>query len=91
MLALILLFVGQFSAAVELTGSPAGLATLAATTLAAVLLTLVVQERTAPIAGPLVAFAARRRAEYTIFLALCDPDAAGHPRPRAPSGRPGVA
>ena len=43
MLALILLFAGQFSAAVELTGSPAGLATLAATTTAALLLGLLSQ------------------------------------------------
>jgi hypothetical protein len=90
-LALILLFAGQFSAAVELTGSPAGLATLAATTAAAMLLTLVVPERAAPFAGPLVASAVRQRGERTAFLPLCDPDAAGRPRPRAPSVRPGLA
>lgn len=91
MLALILLFAGQFSAAVELTGSPAGLATLAAATAAALLLALVVAVRSVPVAGPLVASAVRQRGERTVFLPLCDPDAAGRPHPRAPSVRPRVA
>ena len=90
MLALILLFASQFSAAVELAGAPAGMAAIAVVA-AAVLLTVVVSVRAVPGAGPLVASAVRQRGERTIFLPLRDPDAAGRPRPRAPSAQPAVA
>jgi hypothetical protein len=56
-------------------------------TAAALLLALVVVARaSAPTAAPLLARATsvRHRAERTVFLRLCDPDAAGRPRPRAP-------
>ena len=64
-------------------------ATLAAAVLtaAALLFTLLLVARSsAPVATPLLARAAsvRDRAEQTVFLRLCDPDAAGRPRPRAP-------
>ncbi len=91
MLAVILLLVGQFSAAVELTGSLAGLASLATTAAAALLLAMVVAVLAVPGAGPLAASAVRQRGERTVFLTLCDPAAAGRPRPRAPSVRAGVA
>ncbi|HEU4541282.1 MAG TPA: DUF6412 domain-containing protein [Jiangellaceae bacterium] len=91
MLVLMLLLAGHITAVVELAGSPAGLAALAATAAAALLLTLVVPERAALIAGPLVASAVRQRGERTAFLPLCDPNAVGRPHPRAPSSRPRVA
>ncbi|MEU4293310.1 DUF6412 domain-containing protein [Kribbella sp. NPDC026596] len=56
-------------------------------TAAALLFMLVLVARSsAPAATPLLARAAsvRDRAEQTVFLRLCDPDAAGRPRPRAP-------
>jgi hypothetical protein len=64
-------------------------ATLAAAVLtaAALLVTLLLVARSsAPAAAPLLARATsvRDRAERTVFLRLCDPDAAGRPRPRAP-------
>jgi uncharacterized protein DUF6412 len=64
-------------------------ATLAAAVLtaAALLFTLLLVARSsAPPAAPLLARATsvRDRAERAVFLRLCDPDAAGRPRPRAP-------
>jgi hypothetical protein len=64
-------------------------ATLAAAvfTAAALLFTLLLVARSsAPATAPLLARATsvRDRAEQTVFLRLCDPDAAGRPRPRAP-------
>ena len=64
-------------------------ATLAAAVLtaAALLFTLLLVARSsAPATAPLLARATsvRDRAERTVFLRLCDPDAAGRPRPRAP-------
>jgi multisubunit Na+/H+ antiporter MnhG subunit len=61
---------------------------LAAAVLTAALLftLLLVARQSAPVAAPLLARAAsvRDRAEQTVFLRQCDPDAAGRPRPRAP-------
>ena len=54
---------------------------------AALLFTLLLAARSsAPAATPHLARATsvRERAEQTVFLRLCDPDAAGRPRPRAP-------
>ena len=64
-------------------------ATLAAAvfTAAALLFALLLVARSsAPATAPLLARATsvRDRAEQTVFLRLCDPDAAGRPRPRAP-------
>jgi hypothetical protein len=65
-------------------------ATLAAAVLtaAALLFTLLLVARSsAPATAPLLlarATSVRDRAEQTVFLRLCDPDAAGRPRPRAP-------
>jgi hypothetical protein len=59
-------------------------------TAAALLLALVVARSAARFPGhqaaPLLARASsvRHRAEQTVFLRLRDPNAAGHPRPRAP-------
>jgi Family of unknown function (DUF6412) len=56
-------------------------------TAAALLFMLVLVARSsAPATAPLLARATsvRDRAEQTVFLRLCDPDAAGRPRPRAP-------
>lgn len=93
MLALILLSAGQLGAAVDFTGSQPGIATLAAMAAAALLLTLAVALRTVPLpaCGALTSAAVRQRSERTAFLSLCAPDAAGRPRPRAPSVRPRAA
>ena len=85
------LLTGPIGAAAELATAPSGMATIAVIAAAALLLTALVTVQAVPVGGSVVAFAVRQRAEHTIFLALCDPDAAGRPRPRAPSGRPGVA
>lgn len=76
--------VGSLGAAVELGGSPAGLAVVAA----AALLTLLILHRAVPAptaCGALVASAVRQRATRTAFLPLRDPDSRGRTRPRAPS------
>jgi hypothetical protein len=85
------LLAGPLGAATELAGAPAGMAALAVVGAAALLLTLLVAVHTTPVAGALAPSAVRQHGERTVFLALCDPDAAGRPRPRAPSLRPGVA
>jgi hypothetical protein len=84
------MMLGQaFAGAVALVMPVLDTATLAAAVLtaAALLFTLLLVARTsAPAAAPLLARASsvRDRAERTVFLRLCDPDAAGRPRPRAP-------
>ena len=85
------LLAGPLGAATELAAGSAGMAALTVVAAVALLFTLVVAVRAVPIGGPLAASAVRHRAEHTVFLTLCDPDAAGRPRPRAPSVRPGVA
>ena len=77
-----------FGVAPQLAGSAAGVS-VAVVAAGAALLTLVVAVRSVPlpVAGPLTPSAVRGRAERTAFLPLCDPDAAGRPRPRAPSAR----
>lgn len=84
---------GPFGASAELTGSPAGMATIAVVAAGALLLTLVVALRTVslPAGGELTASAVRQRTERTGYLPLRDPDAPGRPRPRAPSAPPGAA
>jgi hypothetical protein len=64
-------------------------ASLAAAVLTAAALLFAVNllsRSTAPAATPLLARATsvRHRAERTVFLRQCDPDASGRPRPRAP-------
>lgn len=78
-----------FGTAPQLTGGAAGIAALAVVAAGTVMLTLVLALRSVPLpAGSTLApGAVRRRAERTAFLPLCDPDAAGRPRPRAPSAR----
>ena len=85
------LLAGPFGAATELAAGSAGIAALTVVAAAALLFTLIVAVRAVPVGGPLVASAVRQRTERTVFLTLCDPDAAGRPRPRAPSVQPGVA
>jgi Family of unknown function (DUF6412) len=65
---------------------PAFLAAAVLTAAALLFTLLLVARQSAPVAAPLLARAAsvRDRAEQTVFLRLCDPDAAGRPRPRAP-------
>lgn len=81
------LLTGLFGSNAELTGTAAGMAALAVAVAGAALLTLVLALRAAPlpVLGGLTASAVRRRGERTVFLTLCDPAAAGRPRPRAPS------
>jgi len=64
-------------------------ATVAAAVITAAVLLftlLLVARSSAPAASPVLARASsvRDRAEQTVFLRLCDPDADGRPRPRAP-------
>lgn len=89
--AFVLLLLELLAGPAELAAAPSGMATIAVIAAAVLLVTMVVAVHVLPVGGSLVAFAVRQRAERTIFLALCDPDAAGRPRPRAPSVRPGVA
>lgn len=91
MLALILLLAGPLGVATELPAAPAGMVAIAVTAAAVLLLALVVAVQAVPVRGSLVASAVRQRAERTVFLPLCNPDAEGRPRPRAPSVRPGLA
>ena len=94
MSAFVLLFellAAPLGAATELAAAPAGMAAIAVVLAGTLLLSLVVALRSVPIAGPLLVSAVRQRGERAVFLQLCDPDAAGRPRPRAPSVRPGVA
>jgi hypothetical protein len=81
---------GPVGVATELAGTPAGMAAIVVAA-ATVLFALVVAVHGVPVGGSLVASAVRQRAERTVFLPLCDPDAAGRRRPRAPSVRPGLA
>jgi hypothetical protein len=90
-LALILLLAGPLGVATELAAAPAGLVAIAVTAAAVLLLALVGAVHAVPVRGSLIASAVRQRAERTVFLPLCDPDAEGRPRPRAPSVRPGLA
>jgi Family of unknown function (DUF6412) len=92
-LLLLELFAGLFGAGPQLAGGAAGIAALAVVAAGAVLLTLVVALRAVPVptGGMLTSAAVRQQAERTAFLQLRDPDAAGRPRPRAPSARPRAA
>ena len=75
--------------------APSGLPTLALTLLAGAVLAAVLAAclasgaRVAPVSGavPLISRAAalRQKSWGAAFLRQCDPDAAGRPRPRAPS------
>jgi hypothetical protein len=85
------LLAGPLGAAAELAAGPAGMAAIAVVGAAALVFALLVAAHATPVPGPLVVSAVRQRCERTVFLPLCDPDAAGRPRPRAPSVRPGVA
>ena len=85
------LLAGPVGTAAELAAAPSVVAAIAVIAATALLVTLVVVMRAGPVRGSLVASAVRRRAEHTIFTAVCDPDAAGRPRTRAPSVRPGLA
>lgn len=93
LLLLVEVLAGLFGTSAELTGGPAGMAAIAVVAAGALLLTLVVALRTVPFppGGALAASAVRQRAERTVYLPLRDPDAAGRPRPRAPSALPGAA
>jgi hypothetical protein len=67
---------------------------LAVATLAVAGLVALVARRPATVTGaggPAHALALRERASRTTFLRLRDPDAAGRPRPRAPSAGPRAA
>ncbi len=81
------LLAGLFGAAPELTSGAAGMATLVVIAAGALLLAVVAVGRTVllPAGSALTLVSVRRRGERTAFLPLRDPDAAGRPRPRAPS------
>lgn len=80
---------GGLDSAVGLSGSPGGVALLAAIAIATAVLILALavasQSALASPCGALHPAAVRRRTEQTVYLPLCDPGAAGRPRPRAPS------
>jgi len=82
---------GPLGVATELAAAPAGLVAIAVTAAAVLLLALAGAVHAVPVRGSLIVSAVRQRAERTVFLPLCDPDAEGRPRPRAPSVRPGLA
>lgn len=90
---LVEVLVGGFGAALELSGAPAGVTAITVLAALAVLLTLAVALRSValPSHHGMAPSAVRQRATRTTFLDLCDPDAAGRPRPRAPSSLPRVA
>jgi hypothetical protein len=83
--------IGLFGGYAELTAGPAGMAAIAVVAAGALLLALVVVLRPVAAGGALTPSAVRQRTERTEYLPLCDPDAAGRPRPRAPSALPGAA
>lgn len=74
-------------------GGVAGVGVLAVMAAGTVLVALTLARRgfTPPSAGPLSTSSVRWRGERTAFLPLRDPDAAGRPRPRAPSACPRAA
>ncbi|HEX6235402.1 MAG TPA: DUF6412 domain-containing protein [Jiangellaceae bacterium] len=82
---------GPVGVATELAGTPAGMAAIVVAAAAVLLPALVGAVHAVPVRVSLIASAVRQRAERTVFLPLCDPDAQGRPRPRAPSVRPGLA
>ncbi|WBQ02039.1 DUF6412 domain-containing protein [Kribbella sp. CA-293567] len=80
---------GVWTLALPALGPDSGLLAVAVFTAAAVLLAVVQLSSTAarrPLSSPLPAraSAARANSRRTAYLLLCDPDAAGRPRPRAP-------
>lgn len=79
--------VGGLAAVVQPADSPAGIAAIALAAAAALLLTLILTRRAIPLPayGAFIASAVRQHSVRTAFLPLRDPDAAGLPRPRAPS------
>jgi hypothetical protein len=87
---LIEFFGGGLDSAIALSGSPGGgvamLAAIAATAIFGALAIALRPEFAQAVSG-FHPSAVRRRAEKTVFLPLCDPGAAGRPRPRAPSAR----
>ncbi|NEE04463.1 DUF6412 domain-containing protein [Phytoactinopolyspora halotolerans] len=86
------ILVGSISAAMELTGGPVGLTTVAVAAAASLVMLLAVgRPALAPVCGQLIASAVRQRADRTAFLPLLDPIAPGRPQPRAPSPRPRAA
>jgi hypothetical protein len=80
--------VGVLAAPIDLPGAmPIAVAGLAA--VAALLLAIASQAvRPLQLAWSGLRATARQRSEQTVFLRLRDPDAAGRPRPRAPSDQP---
>ena len=89
----------EFAACWQLTphghSLPSGLVALAAVALAGVAIALLTRSGWLPrlTAGPLLrrAIALRRKSWGAAFQRQLDPDAAGHPRPRAPSAAPAAA
>jgi hypothetical protein len=78
---------------VELFGSPGNLAAIATAVVAVLLAGVLLRQRRdrTPARVPVRAMTPRERARYADAIRQCDPDAAGRPRPRAPSTRPPAA
>ena len=77
----------------DLFTAPGHLAAFAAAVVAVLLAGAVLRQRPgrAPARVPVRALTLRERAGHARAIRHCDPDAAGRPRPRAPSTRPPAA